>query len=254
MSTLRNLSLIDAPPGSVFSPRQFVVGNNSTGVTDGGACCCWIPPSGTSAVTFEMWGAGGDGAGACCCSGPYVGGGTGEYTKVTLQLSSAYYILCAGGSGCCAQSCCATPAFPSFARNAAGTLVGCATGGTGACTVCGHMAGHQCTGICIASMTNSCGVVGDFRVPGTTGVDKQNNFCTNYSFEFLSGSNKFRPNTRHSADSCSMGMTVQGCTYFQGGAAVLTWPAGGGPSAQACGGGCCWGTYGSGGLVVITYG
>jgi hypothetical protein len=63
---------------------------------------------------------------------------------------------------------------------------------------------------------------------------------------------KYGPNFRRSFDACGVGMTAMGCCYTGG--QQTAWPGGPGISAYACGGPCCWGAWGTGGLVLITYG
>lgn len=256
MATLRDL-ILNTPITASFRQQQLAVfnGREGTGVQDGGRCCCWLIPSGASWATFEMWGAGGDGGGACCCMGPYRNPGTGQYAKKTLALSGAtgFYIICAAGSGCCSQQCCGGCGFPSFVLCCTLGVAVCAGGGSGGCTVCHRMGGQACTGICVPGCWQGCNGGGyDLALPSVSNGDMQNNFCTSASLPYTQTGLKYTPNMRHGADSCGVGMTVSGCYYYHG--QMTTWPGGPGASGQACGGPCCWGGWGTGGLVLITYG
>lgn len=256
MSNLRDLIFIQSPGDAKYKQLQLAVfnGREGTGVQDGGRCCCWIIPTGTTWATFEMWGAGGDGGGACCCQGPYRSAGTGQYSKKTLNVSASngYFNLCAAGSGCCSQACMGTCGFPSFVTCCNGVMAGCAQGGSGGCTVCHRMGGLSCTGLCVPGCWQGCGGVGDIQLGSLSQPDKQNNFCVNANIAFSTAGLKYTPNTRRNFDPCAVGMTNAGCCYSGG--QMTTWPGGSGSAGQACGGPCCWGGWGTGGLVLITYG
>jgi len=259
MSILRDLLLITNVTNIPFKPLQLAVfnGRESSGVQDGGRCCCWKIPSGTTWATFEGWGAGGDGGGACCCQGSYRSGGTGQYAKRTLNVSptNEYFIICTGGSGCCAQSCCGQCGFPTFVLCCNGTQTMCAPGGTGGCGVCHRMGGRSCTGICQSGQgggARGCQGNGDIFYGSLSEPDKQSNFCDNQSWQYMSMSLKYAPNFRRSFDACGVGMTNAGCCYVGG--QMGTFPGGPGIQAWACAGGCCWGAWGTGGMVLITYG
>jgi len=259
MSILRDLLLITNVTNIPFKPLQLAVfgGREGTGVQDGGRCCCWKIPSGTTWATFEGWGAGGDGPGACCCQGQYRSGGTGQYAKRTLTVSptNEYFIICAAGSGCCAQSCCGQCGFPTFVLCCNGTQTMCAPGGYGGCGVCHHMGGLACTGICQSGQgggNRGCQGQGDIYFGSLSEPDKESNFCVNQHWHYQPMTLKYGPNFRRSFDPCAMQMTRMGCDYW--GSQVQSWPGGPGAGAQACGGPCCWGYFGTGGLVLITYG
>lgn len=258
MANLRDLSLIVPPIFASYSPKQLAIigGREGVGATTGNACCCWIVPSGTTWATFEMYGSGGDGSGACCCMGPSSSGGTGHYVVKTVQTSGiAYFNICVGMSGCCNTPMAGTCGFPSYVTNPAGTTIGCAPGGIGGQGLCGHMGGQSCYGICCGSRICGCCGLGDMQYPPITQGGHQSSYCTEHSFAYLPGTYQYAPNTRHSMDSCSRGMTYSGCGYWEASPSnASSWPGGGGAGAQACGGGCCWGSWGTSGMVLITYG
>lgn len=258
MSNLRDLSLISPVAFKSYLPRQLAImgGREGVGVTSGNACCCWIVPSGVTWATFEMYGSGGDGPGACCCAGPGQSASNGIYSVKTVSTTgNAYFNICVGMSGCCTQSMIGTCGFPSYVMNAAGTVIGCAAGGMGGCALCGHMGGQSCNGNCCGSKMNGCNGLGDMLYPTISQPNPQHNYCTNHSFPFLPGTYQYAPNTRHGLDSCAVGMTSMGCCYWAASpSGVTTWPGGAGGGGQACGGACCWGSWGTPGFVLITYG
>jgi len=244
-----------------FKQRQLAVYNTNReaeGATTGGTCCCWIVPSGTNWVTFEMWGGGGDGAGGCCCTGEYRSPSPGTYGKKTYNSSlSAYYTVCAAGSGCCGACCISTCGFPSFVLSSTGTTVACAQGGFPGCALCWHIGCTPCTGQCTPTCSNatSAGCLGlaDFFISPLSMTDHNMNFCHQGNWQMMPGSaSKLQMNFRHSGDECAIGITHSGCNFYQ--SLGTNWPGGAGSSGTGCGGGCCWGSWGFSGLVLITYG
>jgi hypothetical protein len=259
--TLTSVLLNSTNAAVGYKSRQLAVYNTSReseGAQTGGVCCCWIVPSGTNWVTFEMWGAGGDGNGACCCTGEYRSSHPGTYGKKTYNSSlSAYYTVCAAGSGCCSCCCISGCGFPSYVLSSTGTTVACAQGGFGGCGLCWHIGCTPCTGQCTCAQNaaTSAGCLGlaDLFVAGLATTDHVMNFCNSGNYQYITGSaSKLQMNLRHSGDQCGVGNTQSGCNnYFQ---QSTNWPGGGGSGATACGGGCCWSGWGFSGLVLITYG
>ena len=135
MADLRQFLVNDA--GAVQQTnREFqlaIFNGNTQDVTNGGACCLWTVPAGITWAVFETWGGGGSGGGACCCMGPYFGPESGAYAKRRLAVTAGnQFCICAGGSGCCNQTCCGACGFPSWVNcQANGTQVTCAAGGCG---------------------------------------------------------------------------------------------------------------------------
>ena len=74
-----------------------------------GCCCAWTVPSGVERVTFELWGAGGNGNGACSCNRcqHFQGAAGGAYnTKTISTTAGCTYSVCAGGVyRCCSREC-----------------------------------------------------------------------------------------------------------------------------------------------------
>ena len=235
-----------------YKQLQLAVYNTNTGnVQNGGQCCCWVVPTGVSFATFELWGAGGDGGGACCCMGHYYGPFSGNYVKKTLQVTAGcYFCICAAGSGCCMTQCCGSCGFPSYVLcGSNGSVVSCAAGGCGGCVLC-FRSYQGCTGICIPSCNMGCYYWGDMGFQSINSANHVSNYCWQIMKEWQTGASKFSNNTRMGLDHCVTSLTIMGCFAANG----STWPGGTGNSATACGGGCCWGSWGAGGLVLITYG
>ena len=99
-----------------------------------GCCCQWTVPSGVKRVTFEAWGAGGNGSGACSCNRchRYRGAGGGYYNIKTISTAEGCaYTVCAGGVyRCLNRECCGCQGCTSYVNgyNLSGL---CAIGGHG---------------------------------------------------------------------------------------------------------------------------
>jgi hypothetical protein len=258
MANLRDLSLIVPPVFASYAPKQLMImnGREGVGVTTGNTCCCWIVPSGTTWATFEVYGSGGDGAGGCCCMGSCMASGNGMYVVKTIQTCGcAFYNICVGMSGCCSPNCCGTCGFPSYVTNTAGSMVACASGGVGGTTGCWMMSQASYQGINCGGRVCGCCGLGDMQYPSMTQGSKHSSYCANHNFPFLSGTYQYAPNTRHGQDDCSVGYAGSGCMKWCASPSNATsWPGGGGANGLGCGGACCWGSWGTPGMVLITYG
>ncbi len=232
---------------------QLAIYNTDTpSVTNGGSCCLWTVPAGISWAVFETWGGGGSGGGACCCMGPYYGPESGAYSKKNLAVTAGQqFCICAGGSGCCNTQCCGVCGYPSWVLcQAGGATVTCAAGGCGGCVQC-FRSYQGCTGICFGMCKMGCDVgPSDFTQPKIMSQPKTSNYCWQNMFEFKSGPTKYKANLLLGIEHCSTSLTISGCSPF----GAPAYPGGPGNSATACGGGCCWGGWGAGGLVVVNYG
>ena len=63
-----------------------------------GCCCYWTVPTGVEKVTFELWGAGGNGSGACSCNRcqHFRGAAGGAYSMKTISTTGGCgYTVCA---------------------------------------------------------------------------------------------------------------------------------------------------------------
>jgi len=83
-----------------------------------GCCCLWSVPGCVRRVTFELWGAGGNGNGACVCNRchHYMGAGGGAYnTKSIATAPGCTYRVCAAGVyRCLSRECTACNGCTSF--------------------------------------------------------------------------------------------------------------------------------------------
>jgi len=255
MAELRNFLVNDV--GSVQQQhREFqlsIFNTNTPDVLNGGQCCCFVVPAGITWAVFEVWGGGGSGGGACCCMGHYYGPESGGYSKKQLQVTpGTFFCICAGGTGCCNTQCCGNCGFPSWVLcGSNGTNVICAEGGCGGCVLC-FRSYQGCTGICfgMCKMECGCNTNRDYSAPKIMSQPHVSNYCWQNMFEFMSGPTKYGQNLRLGLDHCVTSLTISGCAPF----GQAKFPGGPGNSATACGGGCCWGSYGAGGLVLISYG
>jgi len=250
MSTLRGL-LSDLAPASVGSINQFFVGALSPQVSENvGACCClWTVPAGISNVTFEAYGAGGDGGGGCCCHSTAIGSVGGNYAIKTVAVTPGdQFRICAPFSGC-RNYCCgtATRGLPAYVYNVTtAAMVVCATGGQGADmtpTWTGSADGYTC---CFGRLgcTDS---LGDLVICGTGGTGFRNQFCHSDQYQLVAGGPVSTGRT--SPDRCSI-WGCQGCAIMK---SPPPYPGGGGADGNACGGSFCYGQWGQAGMVKITY-
>lgn len=251
MANLRDL-LPNTPITANYKQAQLAIYNtNIQSVTNGGQCCCWVVPLNTTWAIFELWGGGGDGAGACCCMGNYWGPGTGNYAKKHIRVNAGqFFCVCAAGSGCCATTCCGQCGYPTWVRcGTDNTMSVCAGGGYMGCTLC-FRSYQGCTGICVPSCSYGCTVAGhDFAYPSVNSIAKESNYCWSNQWTGQQGSPKFGNNFRQGTEYCTTQLTRNGNDYYPS-----KWPGGAGANARACGQGCCFGGWGAGGLVLITYG
>ena len=248
MPTLRTL-LNSLEPPKVGNPEKiFFVQNPTTAAQNGGCCCLWTVPSGVTSVTFELWGAGGDGAGGCCCQGWNIGPTGGAYSIRTVDTASGcQYRICAAGSGCC-NYCCglATDGFPSYVYDVTAAInIACAPGGLGS-NMQPSWTSSANGYICCWGRLSGCGC-GDFSTPGTGGTGIINQWCHSDQYNVVSSGHW---NTgRTTPDKCS----IWGCSGTNVMKSCTPFPGGAGNDGQACGGGFCFGQWGAAGMVKITY-
>ena len=98
-----------------------------------GCCCLWTVPTGVKRVTFELWGAGGNGNGHCSCNRchHYQGAGGGFYSSKTISVQAGWqYTVCAAGVyRCCSRECVGCKGCSSYVNGC--NLSGfCANGGS----------------------------------------------------------------------------------------------------------------------------
>ena len=227
----------------------YVYNTSVDTVNNGGFCCQFTVPSNTTWARFEIWGAGSQGPGGCCCQQPAQSGGAGAYVRKTVGVVVGNtYTVCAGGSGCCSVTCCGTEGFPSYVCGGTGigVVAACAAGGPTSCGQC--FVGYA--GCVLIGNTNTCRsgsyCGGDFGLPAISGAARPGT-CGYQTWQYVPSGPYSGPGVRHSFDFCQ---ALSGCQAIGG---FATFPGGGGGGAQANGQGCCWGSFGAGGLVIISY-
>ena len=235
--------------GSSTNLTVLYIYNTSTeSVTNGGRCCLWTVPTGATWARFEVFGGGGSGAGACCCQAPYQAGASGSYTrKSTRVVAGETYTICAAGTGCCSTTCCGVCGYPSYVCNPTATypLCLCSSGGCGGINNC-FVGVAGCLPFLSCVVGTTCG--GDFSMPGHFSSHHDGGACSFEAWQHIPSAPYKSSGFRISHDYCA---GWSGCQH-QGDTASL-FPGGGGASAVAHGGACCWGAWGAGGMIRITY-
>ena len=249
LSTLFPISqYLSGGGGSNSFTQIFVYNTNVDSPQNGGSCCLWTVPAGTSWIRFELWGGGSDGPGGCCCQQPNQSGGAGAYARKTVQaVPGNTYTICAGGSGCCSPNCCGTQGFASFVTGgtSTGTVSMCAAGGPPSCAQCFMYSGCGCLGNTETCRSGSfCGA--DFGLPAISGAARPAS-CGYQAWQYVPNGPYFGSGVRHSVTYCS---GQSGCQALGG---FASFPGGGGGGAISNGGACCWGSFGAGGLVIVSY-
>jgi hypothetical protein len=247
--SLRNLiySVPSTPPTNF--PTEFLVYNtNVTTPGNGGFCCLWTVPAGTTFITFEMWGGGGGGAGGCCCmSGPP--GSSGSYSVKTVcggALAGCQYTICAGGTSLVSTTGSGCFGCTSYV-NGQGLSNFCAEGGQQGCSNCSWHFIYTC---CIPWPICRCAFGGDINIHGTQSTFESYVNCGAWFQQHAMNAPATVSGPLIGMGGCNHG-GINGGTSTQ---PAPTFPGGGGFTAQAFYGTCYCGWYGAGGLVSITYG
>lgn len=238
------------PSGSPDVQQLYVFNSSTTSASNGGFCCLWTVPTGITWGRFEVWGGGGRGGGSCCCQQPAQGGGAGAYARRSICLRTGdTYRICAGGSTDCSNSCCGTQGFPSFVNLISGvnSISLCAAGGPPTCSQCFiGFSGCICIGNTVVCNFDSFSGH-DFGLPSITGAAMMAT-CGFQGHQFVPSGPYSGGGARSSRDYCIAlsGENSIGCSAI--------WPGGGGGGAVVGSGNFCWGGFGAGGLVVVTFG
>jgi hypothetical protein len=247
MADLRTLLYTDAGEVVVPDLREVMIANTSESAGNGGACCCWCIPEGTSYIKLQIWGGGGGGAGGCCCMQGRPGG-SGAYVQKTLTGSQVvpgtYICICAGGSTSSAPS--NDGCVGCHSRAIGCNISMCARGGYQGCSGCRfyqncYMCQLMCYNMC-------CAEGGDFHVNGTRGNAYNSQYC-------IYNGSQFAPVAPGTISGPIVGPSGCSCIWCCSGYnASAVFPGGGGLTAQVFGGGCRCGNYGAAGAVTILYG
>ncbi len=230
---------------------------------NGGCCLLWTVPALTTTVRFELTGGGGSGSpGHCCGSGPSAGSGayavkTQHSYKGDFTANSTQYTVCAGGStrcSCCGQctncACCGVRGCRSYVTGGSNLSGFCAEGGTWGFHMCANLGCYSCSPLsqCDRCLVRcSCWNGADWGAQGASGHRIQNHYCHGTVWSVAGPSvSPWASNSQYTVDRCSHG-SQQGCCSGHS-----IFPGGGGHSPFNDGG-CCWGGWGQGGLVVVSY-
>ena len=250
--------------------NEFYVYNaNHWTPVNGGQCCLWTVPAGTTSIQFEILSGGGPGGSS---GGDYdhgVGGAGGNYTMKSLKKSGGAfqggctYTICAAGTSDC--SCCCScnmncrhgcvsyvtgPGLTNF----------CAIGGMGGttswdmtsnCYNC-HIGNTQCSvGNYNAGWANySCNTPtygGDVEFRGTTGGFVRQYDCCSQAYS-TAGAPSGPFTAPHGSSGKGRCVGNWACC-----SAHSAFPGGGGAGHATDATDACWGGFGAGGLVKVTY-
>jgi hypothetical protein len=250
--------------------HEFYVYNGSHwNVTNGGRCCYWTVPAGVTSIKFEILSGGGPGGAS---GGDYdfgVGGNGGNYTSKHLRKAAGNfaagcgYRMCAGGTSSC--SCCCRCGVncrhgcKSFVQGS-GLSNFCAQGGMGGSTnfdtVSGcyncYLGNTQCNkgqynAGWINCYCNSATFGGDIEFRGTSGSMYKGVSCCSHMFS-VAGTPTGPFSSVHGVsgkDACTGNLAC--CS------AHSVFPGGGGPGHVTASRNACWGSWGAGGLVKVSY-
>lgn len=248
MSDLRTLfPTSQISSGGTRLQTLYVYNTNTSSVNNGGFCCLWTVPAGTLWARFEVWGGGSDGPGGCCCMQPRQSGGAGSFGRKTISVTpGTSYTICAGGSGCCATTCCGSCGYPSYVQLNGGAMQICAQGGPTSCSACFQGFDSGCMSPSNTLITCNSVFGADFAICGISGSSGGGS-CGYNSNQYVPEGPILGGGVRLGKDNC---ITVSGCDTLGG---FASFPGGGGGGAVTGGGGCCWGSFGAGGLVVVYY-
>lgn len=252
----------------------------------------WCVPCGTTSITWEIWGGGGSGGGACCCQQGVPGGSGAYARKTLHypEIQGGWcYCMYVASSTCCSQCCCGIRGCKSYVCGCNLSNF-CVEGGLPGKTCCyafwdttyrcqprvdwggdktegSRLQGTQSDdpGYGHWNRVNDCSCYfgADFGVPGRTGFF--NTYCTQNNCYAKLG----LPYPAKLIDDMGGHLTVNNrgnaCNNEQTYCAGTTpWaysdncnggpgmPGVGAPSATSCGGSCCYGRRGVGGMIKVT--
>ena len=247
----------------VYSPDHWTVLN-------GGKCCLWTVPVGTTSIKFELLSGGGPGGSS---GGDYdvgIGGQGGNYTVKTITrnvaafVDGSTYTICAAGTSDC-SCCCSCNMNCKHGCTSFVTGLGlsnfCAVGGMGGSTNWDVMS--SCYNCFISNATCS---LGNYNAGWVNHVCNTPTYGGDIEFRGVSGSMR-----RTQPDCCADIHGVAGSPAgpfaswhgiggkhaCMGGMACCShhssWPGGGGGAHITAATPACAGSYGAGGLVRVTY-
>lgn len=247
----------------------WVYSGSHWSVTNGGRCCYWTIPTYTTSVKFEIVSGGGPGGAS---GGDYdfgVGGSGGNYTSKVLRKSAGCfnngcgYRMCAAGTSSC--SCCC--------RCGVNCRHGCKSyvQGRGLSNFCAQGGMGGSTPYDIMSNCYNCFIGNTQCNKGQYNAGWMNCYCNSATFggdvEFRGTSGSMNRQYNCCADTFSVAGTptgpfssahgVSGKHWCTGNLACCSshsaWPGNGGGGHGTGSRNACWGNWGAGGLVKVTY-
>lgn len=248
MSDLRSLLYTGAAIVNAVQLQEIMIANTTESPSNGGACCCWEIPAGTSYINIEMWGGGGGGNGGCCCMQGRPGG-SGSYLQKSITgdqvIPGTYICICAGGS----TSASPTDGCAGCHSRAIGcNITTCARGGMRGYGCCNYYVNcYNCQLMCYGEC---CSFGGDVNIHSTTGDAISSQYCFNIGHQYA-------PVAPGTVSGPLVGPGGCTCTGYGAGAntqADPVFPGGAGFTAQHYSGGCFCGVYGAAGAVLIKFG
>ena len=216
------------------------------GACTSGCCCQWTVPAGVKKITWELWGAGGNGPGACSCNRchHYQGAQGGTYnTKTITSTAGCQYTVCAGGVyPCYSRECTACNGCSTYV-NGYNLTDFCACGGeTGRANTDWNTACFAYNAFCRAPGDNDGDFYQSTMVPGWSTASA---YCHCHVQETFPGSAAIIGTTvSQSIRECWIRCGCWTVPYGHGGQGAMT---------TYCGRCCGQGGTGGSGLVKITY-
>ena len=222
-----------------------------TNVCNPGCCCNWSVPTGTTRMTIEAWGAGGNGHGECNCNrcGNWFGAGGGFYNTKTIDTNGGcQYTVCAGGTyRCCSRECVGCHGCSSYVNghNLSGF---CAFGGNRGCYT------NSWSSSCFTQFERCCfqpgAMGGDFGMGNHSGASYRADGWNCHCFY----NNDAMPTGAPFIGTLGVSYGVRRCWIRCGCWTVPYGHGGQGGITTYCGNGHCGqGATGGGGLDKITY-
>ena len=255
---------------SVEEKEFYVYNPNHWTVVNGGKCCLWTVPNGTTSIKFELLSGGGPGGSAGYDYDVGIGGQGGNYTVKTITrnvaafVNGSQYTICAAGTSDCS---CDASCNMNCRHGCVSYVTGpgltnfCAIGGMGGSTNWDVMSG--CYNCFISNVQCS---LGNYNAGWVNHVCNTPTYGGDIEFRGVSGSMR-----RTQPDCCADIHGVAGSPSgpfaswhgiggkhaCMGGMACCShqasWPGGGGPAHVVAAGTACAGGFGAGGLVRVTY-
>jgi len=269
--TLMGVAAVGAPVSKEFT----IFNRNHWTVQNGGCCLAWTAPAGISSIKFEVLSGGGPGGSSGGDHDVPVGGQGGNYAMIQLLVEdsdftpgSSSYTLCAAGTSncsCCCHCCTACRDGCISYVTGDGLTNFCAVGGRGgpnswdvmsSCYNCQlsaqcNLGLYNSTWVQSATNPGFCGIpevptAKSMGYTGTSGDLFQSMTCCQEAFTIAGvPSGPFSTSSGMSGDWCT--------TSFPCCSAHSNFPGGGGTGLGRATSSACWGFWGAGGLVKVTY-